>query len=309
MEIKEIDILDKSNYGLNIYAHILRQFYPSEVVISLSGRQCKPARNPFLGNSETLIITNIDNVFLYTDSTDANFKGNPFDFAAFYYKISDAELLDKLNNELGLKIGKSNCFYQNRPSAMSVITDTQKPKIFIPKFSFFKRPITNTKPDKELNVFEVYKLINSDLYKLNTLHIRQLQDKAKSRVFKAQNFDYVTFSGTFSKRTDNDLIKHSGLITIDFDHVQDLEKLKQSLLNDEYFDTELLFVSPSGDGLKWIIPIDLTQGSHQLLFNAIANYIKKTYNLEVDKSGKDISRACFLPYDSNIFINPKYLIQ
>jgi hypothetical protein len=33
----------------------------------------------------------------------------------------------------------------------------------------------------------------------------------------------------------------------------------------------------------------------------------KTYQLEVDKSGKDISRACFLPYDSEVFINPKYL--
>ena len=73
MEIKEIEILDKTHYGLNIYSHILRQFYPNEVVISLSGRQCKPARNPFMGNSETLIITNIDNVFLYTDSIDENF--------------------------------------------------------------------------------------------------------------------------------------------------------------------------------------------------------------------------------------------
>jgi hypothetical protein len=141
------------------------------------------------------------------------------------------------------------------------------------------------------------------------LNIRQLQDKANSRDFKAQSFDYVTFSGTFRKRSDKDLLKHSGLITIDFDHVQDIEQLKQTLLNDEYFDTELLFVSPSGDGLKWIISIDLTRGSHQLLFKAIAAYIKKTYNLEVDKSGKDISRACFLPYDNNIFINPKYLIQ
>jgi VirE N-terminal domain. len=309
MEIKESDIIAKTHYGLNIYSLVLRQFYPNEVVISLSGRQCKPARNPFLGNSETLIITNIDNVFLYTDSSDANFKGNPFDFASLYYKITGLELLNKLNDELGLKIGQGNCFYQKIASETSVIPDIHKPKIHIPKFSFFKRPITNTKPDKELNVFEVYKLINSDLYKLNTLNIRQLQDKAKSRVFKAQNFDYVTFSGTFSKRTDNDLIKHSGLITIDFDHVHDLEQLRQALLKDEYFDTELLFVSPSGDGLKWIIQIDLSQGSHQLLFSAIAAYIKKTYNLEVDKSGKDISRACFLPYDNNIFINPKYLIQ
>ena len=37
---------------------------------------------------------------------------------------------------------------------------------------------------------------------------------------------------------------------IDFDHVQNTNTLRQALLADEYFDTQLLFVSPSGDGLK-----------------------------------------------------------
>jgi len=309
MEIKEKDILEKTHYGLNIYAHILRLFYPNETVLSLSGRKCKPTKNPFLGNSETLILSNVDNVFLFTDSSDPNFKGNPFDFAANYYKLTGSELLKKINEELFLRIGEGNNFYNKKKYESPVISEVQRPKLIIPKFSFFKRPVTNTQPDKDLNLIEVYNLIKSDLYKLNTLNIRQLQDKAKSRDFKAQSFDYVTFSGTFRKRSDKDLLKHSGLITIDFDHVQDIEQLKQTLLNDEYFDTELLFVSPSGDGLKWIISIDLTRGSHQLLFKAIAAYIKKTYNLEADKSGKDISRACFLPYDNNIFINPKYLIQ
>lgn len=309
MEIKEKDILEKTHYGLNIYAHILRLFYPNENVLSLSGRKCKPTKNPFLGNSETLILSNVDNVFLFTDSSDPNFKGNPFDFAANYYKLTDSELLKKINEELFLRIGVANNFYNKQKQDFPVMAEVQRPKLIIPKFSFFKRPITNTQPVKELNLLEVYSLIKSNLYKYNTLYIRNLQDKAKSRVFKAQSFDYVTFSGTFRKRSDKDLLKHSGLITIDFDHIQNIEQLKQTLLNDEYFDTELLFVSPSGDGLKWIISIDLTQGSHQLLFSAIAAYIKKTYNLEVDKSGRDISRACFLPYDNNIFINPKYLIQ
>lgn len=44
---------------------------------------------------------------------------------------------------------------------------------------------------------------------------------------------------------------------LDFDHVENIMELKQKLLNYEYFDTELLFVSPSGNGLKWIIPVDL----------------------------------------------------
>ncbi|HAH24353.1 MAG TPA: VirE protein, partial [Prolixibacteraceae bacterium] len=59
---------------------------------------------------------------------------------------------------------------------------------------------------------------------------------------------------------------HSGLLTLDFDHVSNLDGLKKTLLSDRYFDTELMFVSPSGDGLKWVISIDLMESSHQQWF-------------------------------------------
>ena len=79
------------------------------------------------------------------------------------------------------------------------------------------------------------------------------------------------------------------------------------MLADEYFDTQLLFVSPSGDGLKWIIEIDTRKALHGEYFASVVNYILQTYSVEVDKSGKDISRACFLPFDPNAFINPLLL--
>lgn len=41
-------ILSKTSYGLNIYAHILRQFFPDdEVLIKVAGRECGVCRNPF----------------------------------------------------------------------------------------------------------------------------------------------------------------------------------------------------------------------------------------------------------------------
>ena len=45
----------------------------------------------------------------------------------------------------------------------------------------------------------------------------------------------------------------------------------------------------------------------QTYFKAVCNYLKQTYQLEVDGSGKDVARACFLPYDPQVYINPKYL--
>ena len=117
-----------------------------------------------------------------------------------------------------------------------------------------------------------------------------------------------SFSGIFSKRNEANIIQHSNLLVLDFDHIANVEDLKQKLLQDQYFETELLFISPSGDGLKWVIPINIHEAVHQDYYRAVKNYIKATYNLDVDQSGKDVCRACFLPYDKEAYINPKYKI-
>lgn len=305
--IKEKDILDKTHYGLNIYSHILRVYYPDEIVVHLSGKECSLAKNPFNENKHTLKLINVDWVFMYSDLELPDFKGNPFDFAALHYKLSGNELLEKLNEELHLRIGEQHHFYTNRTFPEKPKAEEMKPTVHIPKFSYFKAPVSNIYPKITLSLVDVFNLIISDDYASITNQLRSITDKNEARKFKATQFDYVTFSGTFEKRNDKSLLNHSGLITIDFDHINNLEDLKNQLLQDEYFETEILFVSPSGDGLKWIIPIDITESTHQNYFNAVANYIKEVYQLEVDKSGKDVSRACFLPFDPEVFINPKYL--
>ena len=307
--IKEKDILDKTHYGLNIYSHILRVYYPDETVVRLSGKECDPTKNPFNENKLTLKLINVDWVFMYSDLESLDFKGNPFDLAALHYNLSGSELLERLNEELHLRIGEQHHFYTNRTFPEKPKAEEMKPTVHIPKFSYFKAPVSNIYPKKTLSLVEVYSLIKSTPYTSITEQLRAIQTKDEARKYKASKFDYVTFSGTFEKRNDKSLLNHSGLLTIDFDHIHNLQQLKNQLLNDDYFETEILFVSPSGDGLKWIIPIDITESTHQNYFNAVANYIKEVYQLEVDKSGKDVSRACFLPFDPEVFINPKYIQQ
>jgi len=175
-----------------------------------------------------------------------------------------------------------------------------------PNISFFRKPITNTYPYRNISLEQVYKLIKSDRYKEQTKILRDILLPKSARKYKAERFDYVTFSGTFAKRADKDLIQHSNLLCLDFDHLKNLKDLKQSLLTDDYFETQLLFTSPSGDGIKWIIEIDIQKETHQNWFQAISNYLKSTYQVIPDTSGKDISRACFLPHDADVFINPKH---
>lgn len=306
-------ILDRTNYGINIYAHILRECFPyDEVVMHISGRDCGFCRNPFAEGASTLHIfieksdpanaTSAENA-KHTTTDHSIPDGDTFAFAELHYHQSGEELLATLNRELNLHIGESFHWYNRPTSVSSLIPNT----IRSPHFSYFSSPITNTKPSKIFTLLDAYHYIIGDTAKERTDKLRSLGDAKQSRMFKAANFDYCTFSGTFTTRTDKALVNHSGLLCIDFDHLQNLDSLRSQLLQDEYFDTQLLFRSPSGDGLKWVIEIDISQTSHADYFKAVANYLFQIYGVEVDKSGKDISRACFLPHDPNCFINPKYL--
>ena len=159
----------------------------------------------------------------------------------------------------------------------------------------------------DVTLIDVYDYIIGPTAVNRTRELRSITDIKEARKYKSRYFDYCTFSGTFDSRSEQALKQHSGLLCLDFDHLKNLEEVRQQLLNDDYFETQLLFVSPSGNGLKWIIEIDLSQTTHADYFRAVANYLKQTYNVDVDKSGKDISRACFLPYDPDCYINPKNL--
>ena len=130
--------------------------------------------------------------------------------------------------------------------------------------------------------------------------IRLEKDKDTRNKFK-QDLPAICFSGTFSKRDDGSLLKHSGLICLDFDnfptHAEMLAK-KEVLSADQY--TFSVFVSPSGNGLKVLVKIPENPDKHKAYFNALELY----YNCsEFDKTSKNISRVCYESYDPTIFVN------
>lgn len=300
MALSKETILAKTHSGLKIFAHVLRS-YDNNTGLSLKGRVCIPVTNPLLENSTIQIsITNTNSHYL--DINNPAIAGDVFDFAAQHFKLEGQELLEKINQELFLNLK------EKEEKQETDWLEIKKKTVHIPQISFFKAPVKNVIPNATINLKEVAQLIMGEEYKQKIYTLRNLNDKAASKTYKAQSFDYVTFSGTFSQRADKNLLKHSGLLTLDFDELPELEETKAKLLIDEYFETELLFISPTGNGLKWIIPIDLKLDTHLNYFKAIEKYIKRTYSLTIDPSGKDISRPCFLPHDANLYINPKYLI-
>ena len=171
-------------------------------------------------------------------------------------------------------------------------------------FSFFKAPITNIYPDSVMNPFDAYYYIKNGDAAEQTWQLRQIANEKEFRRYKATHFDYVTFGGQFSARSECHQIELSGYIVFDFDHVA-VKPTREKLLSLEAFETVLLFTSPSGEGVKWVVKNN-SGLEHRDFFRAVSNYLSMEHELEVDPSGKDLARACFLPYDPDVYINPYY---
>ena len=130
--------------------------------------------------------------------------------------------------------------------------------------------------------------------------IRQEKDKSSRNILK-KKLPCVLFSGEFSSRADNALVKHSGFICLDFDGFENDEVLifsKDYLTRDKY--TYSVFTSPSGDGLKVIVKIPEDPENHRAYFNGLKEYYNSPY---FDESCVNESRICYMSSDSDIFIN------
>ena len=116
---------------------------------------------------------------------------------------------------------------------------------------------------------------------------------------KKTELPIVLWSGLFTERKDESLHEHSSLIVLDFDHL-DVVKTKPIIASDDH--VYACWVSPSGDGLKVLVKIKFPE-RHRDHFRGLEMYFKKQYNLEVDPSGINESRACFESYDPEMVLN------
>lgn len=127
--------------------------------------------------------------------------------------------------------------------------------------------------------------------------IRNTLDKEKANKIKL-NLPSVCFSGKFAKdRRDEDLLKHSGFIVLDFDNISELRDRQSEIITQPF--VYACWVSPSGNGLKALVRI--AQGSkHREHFQALQEVFP-----EIDRSGINVSRVCYESYDPDIYINEK----
>ncbi|WP_426062038.1 BT4734/BF3469 family protein [Hymenobacter sp. B1770] len=179
-----------------------------------------------------------------------------------------------------------------------------------PRFSYYRGGIATTTPDAAITPAQLHTVLTSPRHRPQTDALRAAPVGSPERAELKKGLDYVTPAGTFTRRANTGLERSSGLLVLDFDHVPDLSAARAALLTDELLGPELvlLFTSPSGDGLKAFVRTDPT-AAHLDTFRACADYLAAHYaalGLVPDEAGKDVARACFVPYAPDAWLAPAY---
>ncbi|UKB80230.1 BT4734/BF3469 family protein [Chryseobacterium sp. MEBOG07] len=165
---------------------------------------------------------------------------------------------------------------------------------------------------------DTFEEIKSDKARLFTLELNNLY-KSGSELYsiKKKNLPVVTFCALFEQnnRKKEGIIKYNQLLVIDIDKLDTklLESVKDILNNDNFIIAN--WVSPSGAGLKGIIKLKFNDVQlnnenidfhHKRAFKKVSTYFLEKYNIELDKSGSDYTRLCFISCDKNITVKKSY---
>lgn len=130
--------------------------------------------------------------------------------------------------------------------------------------------------------------------------IRRCIDKERANELK-KHLPSVCFSGKFkADRKNDDLIEHSGYLVLDFDAVENVENKKEVLI--KYPFIRAVWVSPSGNGVKALIPIKF-KDKHIEHFKALQEIFP-----EIDKSGVNVSRVCYESWDENLLEKSDFIV-
>jgi len=113
-----------------------------------------------------------------------------------------------------------------------------------------------------------------------------------------------TVSGVFEGGRNMSFLKtYNPFVILDIDKL-DPDLLPGLVLKIQHIDfTRIAFVSPSGRGLKIIVEVDTEMKMHGLAYRQVYDFYEKELGVKIDKSGKDITRLCFMSYDPEIYFN------
>ena len=153
---------------------------------------------------------------------------------------------------------------------------------------------------------EIVEEIRGNQYKESVLKIRELVEKNDSENVSRLKKKLIAFtvSGLFEGGRKMSFLKsYNPFVILDIDKL-DPDTLADLILKIKEIEfTRIVFVSPSGRGLKVIVEVDSKMKMHGSAYRQVCDYYEKALAVEIDKSGKDITRLCFMSYDPEAYYN------
>ena len=101
------------------------------------------------------------------------------------------------------------------------------------------------------------------------------------------------------------LAEYSKCIILDIDKLNEKDLQNATHLANQSEFTFASFISPSGNGLKILVNISSDKANHKEAFLLVQAHYESILKLEIDKSGKDVTRLCFYSFDENLYLNEK----
>ncbi|TRX11705.1 virulence-associated E family protein [Flavobacterium gawalongense] len=148
--------------------------------------------------------------------------------------------------------------------------------------------------------------IKTGKYKHAIVYLRKsLSEKKEEAYNKAKkSLPAFTPSGKFvGGRKLEYLAEYSNCIILDIDKLSITDLQNASHLANQSEFTYASFISPSGNGLKILVKINSEKANHKEAFLLVQAHYEGVLKLEIDKSGKDVTRLCFYSFDENLYIN------
>ena len=148
--------------------------------------------------------------------------------------------------------------------------------------------------------------IKTGKYKHAIVYLRKsLAEKKEEAYNKAKkSLPAFTPSGKFvGGRKLEFLAEYSNTIILDIDKLSKEDLTKASHLANQSEFTYASFISPSGNGLKILVKINTLKTEHKETFLKVQAHYEDILKLEIDKSGKDLTRLCFYSADENLYLN------
>lgn len=167
-------------------------------------------------------------------------------------------------------------------------------------FQNFNEVVQNQKIIEVLNDIKTGKYINVIKYLRKSL----VENKMEAYERAKKSLPAFTPSASFKGGRKLEFITtYTQMVVLDIDKLstEQLTNAKALAIQNQY--TFSAFISPSGNGLKIFVQVNSSQENHKEAFLKLQKYYEELLALPIDKSGKDVTRLCFVSYDTDLFLN------